>query len=82
MCFINESEFIRSARIKSGLTQSDIANKLGLTSPQMISNAERGLCALPPNKVVAFCDCTKANPRKYMKVKLIDLKAELEAYLR
>ena len=38
---------LRNARIKSGLTQMEIAKKLGYSSSQFVSNWERGE-ALPP----------------------------------
>jgi transcriptional regulator with XRE-family HTH domain len=44
-------EFLQSKRVKSGLSQGDVATKLGYSSPQFISNFERGLCAPPLNKL-------------------------------
>lgn len=41
------AEFLRSKRIAAGLTQADVAGKLGYTSPQFISNWERGLASPP-----------------------------------
>lgn len=38
---------LKDARIKQGFSQRDISTKLGYTSPQFISNIERGLC-MPP----------------------------------
>lgn len=40
-------KFLRAERIKAGFTQGEIANKLGYTSPQFISNIERGLSVIP-----------------------------------
>ena len=34
----------KKLRLKSGLSQRDVANKLGLKSGQYISNFERGIC--------------------------------------
>ncbi|MCM2281688.1 MAG: helix-turn-helix domain-containing protein [Bdellovibrionaceae bacterium] len=39
--------FLKKKRIDAGLTQSEVANELGYSSPQFISNWERGL-ANPP----------------------------------
>ncbi|MGZ3713502.1 MAG: helix-turn-helix domain-containing protein [Bdellovibrionota bacterium] len=44
-------EFLQSKRVKAGLSQGDVASKLGYSSPQFISNFERGLCAPPLNKL-------------------------------
>jgi len=40
-------KFLKQHRVKVGLTQSDVAQRLGYTSPQFISNIERGLCSAP-----------------------------------
>jgi transcriptional regulator with XRE-family HTH domain len=41
------AEFLKDKRVAAGLTQSAVAEKLGYSSPQFISNWERGL-ANPP----------------------------------
>lgn len=38
---------IKNARLLKNLSQGHLAKKLGLTSPQFISNMERGLCGCP-----------------------------------
>lgn len=40
-------EYFQSKRIASGISQKDVAGKLGYSSPQFVSNWERGLCAPP-----------------------------------
>lgn len=42
---------IKTAREAKGLTQSDLAKALGLSSAQFISNIERGVAPLPPHFV-------------------------------
>jgi transcriptional regulator with XRE-family HTH domain len=44
-------DFLRQCREKSDLTQAEVAQKLGYTSPQFVSNWERGL-ECPPMKVL------------------------------
>jgi len=44
---VDLSKFLKEKRIQAGLSQGDVAKKLGYTSPQFISNWERGL-ARPP----------------------------------
>lgn len=39
--------FLQRARVASGISQAEAAKRLGYTTPQFISNWERGL-ALPP----------------------------------
>ncbi len=50
------SEFLKEKRVTAGLTQSEVARKLGYSSPQFVSNWERGL-ANPP--VFVLRDLTK-----------------------
>ncbi len=40
-------EYLREKRVKADLTQGFVAQKMGFTSPQFISNIERGLCSPP-----------------------------------
>ena len=39
--------FFKTARDRAGLTQMMLAKELGYTSPQFVSNWERGLCSPP-----------------------------------
>ncbi len=39
--------YLKRRRIEIGMTQSEVASNLGYSSPQFISNFERGLCAPP-----------------------------------
>ena len=39
--------YLKDKRIDVGLTQSEVAHKLGYSTPQFISNFERGLCSPP-----------------------------------
>ena len=39
--------YLKQRRIRAGLTQSEVAKKLGYSTPQFISNFERGLCSPP-----------------------------------
>ena len=43
--------FLKDARVKAGLQQKDVADALGYTSVQFVSNWERGLRA-PPGKTL------------------------------
>lgn len=44
----NMAKLMKTARKRVGLSQGDLAEKLGFDSGQFISNIERGICALPP----------------------------------
>lgn len=41
----------KTLREKAGLTQRDVADELGYTTPQFISNVERGRCRYPVEKL-------------------------------
>ena len=67
---MRESEFVRKSREKSGLSQLDVAEVMGYTSGQFISNIERGICELPAENVRHFCEITNASPRTYLRIKV------------
>lgn len=46
--------FLKSAREKVGLTQKEVAEKLNLNTVQIISNWERGRCAIPKDRIPAI----------------------------
>ena len=50
----NLGAYLREKRERAGYTQSDIAQKLGYSTPQFISNFERGLCAPPMKNLKTF----------------------------
>jgi transcriptional regulator with XRE-family HTH domain len=39
--------YLKDKRVAANLTQGQVAETLGLESPQFISNIERGKCAIP-----------------------------------
>ena len=45
------NNFIKSLRKQKGLTQQQLASALGYTSPQFVSNWERGV-AFPPANII------------------------------
>lgn len=44
-------KLFKSHREKLSITQRQASDKLGYSSPQFVSNFERGLCALPLKKI-------------------------------
>lgn len=71
-------DFLQARRIKAGLSQGDVATKLGYSSPQFISNFERGLCAPPLNKLKMLVALYDLNGEEVMKLLL----REHERHLR
>lgn len=49
------SELLKKARETSGLSQAQVAKELGYTSPQFVSNWERGLSSPPVPKLKKLC---------------------------
>lgn len=45
------SQYLKKIRTKAGLTQKDLSSILNYSSPQFVSNWERGISA-PPTKVL------------------------------
>ncbi len=70
--------FLQTKRTKIGLSQGDVASKLGYSSPQFISNFERGLCAPPLNKLKLLVQLYDLNGEEVMKLML----KEQEKHLR
>jgi transcriptional regulator with XRE-family HTH domain len=71
-------DFLQSKRVKAGLSQGDVASKLGYSSPQFISNFERGLCAPPLNKLKLLVQLYDLNGDEVLKLML----KEQEKHLR
>jgi transcriptional regulator with XRE-family HTH domain len=71
-------EFLQTKRTKSGLSQGDVASKLGYSSPQFISNFERGLCAPPLNKLKQLVQLYDLNGEEVVRLML----KEQERHLR
>lgn len=72
------SEYLRDARVKSGLSQADLSEQLGYTSPQIVSNWERGLCGAPLDKLYDLSDILKLKRNELLDLLL----SEQEALLR
>lgn len=66
--------YLRMQRLRTGRSQKEIATLCGYSSPQFISNIERGLCAAPPEVLVKMSKEYKINrktlARAYNKINL------------
>jgi transcriptional regulator with XRE-family HTH domain len=54
-------EFLKEARIKSGLSQIEVSKPLGYSSAQFISNWERSLCPPPAASMPEICKILKVD---------------------
>ena len=70
--------FLKDARINSGLTQRDLSDSLGYTSPQYVSNWERGVSSPPMDKLYELVRLLKLNPEEILTI----LQADQEELVR
>lgn len=61
------AEFFKKARENANMTQKEISDKLGYSTPQFISNVERGICLFPMAKVKEFVKVTKCSAKDLKK---------------
>lgn len=59
-------ENIRKRRIELGLTQEDLAKKIGYRSISTIAKIERGINDIPQSKIKAFADALNTTPGELM----------------
>jgi transcriptional regulator with XRE-family HTH domain len=53
------NDYLRQKRVDSGLSQLDVARELGYSSPQFVSNWERGLVSPPLETIAVLVDLYK-----------------------
>jgi transcriptional regulator with XRE-family HTH domain len=74
--------FLRDMRESSDWTQLEVSRKLGYTSPQFISNIERGISVVPLKTLSRMIQLYKADPeqvvnlilesqRRFLKIRLM-----------
>ncbi len=61
-------EFMRVAREAAGLTQAGAAKSLGYSTPQFVSNWERGLCNPPHSELKKLCKLYKLEREDLAKI--------------
>ena len=49
------AQFVSKHRKLKGISQMSLAKKIGYKNGQFISNIERGLCSIPPEKAKVLC---------------------------
>ena len=60
--------FLKEARESAGLTQRTVADALGYTSPQFVSNWERGEALPPMNVLLKLPKLLDLSPRRLLEV--------------
>ena len=57
-------EELKRLRVKAGLKQKEVASKLGYSTPQFISNWERGISSPPVKSIKTLAGIYKTSPEK------------------
>jgi transcriptional regulator with XRE-family HTH domain len=71
------SDYLRQKRVDSGLSQLDVAKVLGYSSPQFVSNWERGLVSPPLETIAVLIDLYKIQPAEVIE----KIMSETQEYL-
>lgn len=56
------------ARIAQDISQAKVADAMGYTSPQFISNVERGLCLMPASRVKDWAKVCKVDWKPFLRM--------------
>ena len=76
------AQFLKEKRVQSGLSQKDVATKLGYSTSQFISNWERGISHPPLNTLRSLSNLYKINPDEMFDVLLKATVAQVEVELK
>ncbi len=75
-------EILKEARIKSGMSQLELAIVLGYSTSQFISNCERGLCSWPLNVIPKVCALLNVPSFKIKQAFLKDYEEYLDSKIK
>lgn len=78
MDFYNLGNYLKKRRVDVGLTQKELANKIGDLNSQFVSNWERGLCAPPGHSFQKIIEILKVDRNELVDVMLIDSRRAIE----
>ncbi|NCN41508.1 helix-turn-helix domain-containing protein [bacterium] len=74
-------KFLKAQRVKAGFTQGEVASRLGYSSPQFISNIERGLSVIPLKTLAVLVSQYKINQELMIKTIMDSQRQILKKYL-
>ncbi|MCB0413568.1 MAG: helix-turn-helix transcriptional regulator [Bdellovibrionales bacterium] len=66
------SDILKQSRNKLNMSQGDLAKTLGYTSPQFISNWERGISSPPLKTICKLVNVLSLDPDEVIEVMLIE----------
>lgn len=61
-------QYLKDVRESANLTQADVSHRLGYTSPQFISNIERGISVAPLKTLARMVNLYKASPDSVVRI--------------
>ncbi len=61
-------DFLKDSRETAILTQAEVSLKLGYSSPQFISNIERGISVIPLKTLAKMVHLYRVNPESVVKI--------------
>lgn len=76
------TKVMTQARISKNLTQGEVAAKLGYSSPQFISNMERGLSKIPPALIPKLSVIYGISAERLVKLRVAQYEKHLSTYVR
>lgn len=79
---VNLADFLKDKRIESGFSQKNISDKLGYSTPQFISNWERGLSQPPISSLKKIADVYKTSADELFEIYLEQTIQDITADLR
>lgn len=80
--FKNLGEHLKKQRTQKGLTQGEVAQALGYSSPQFVSNFERGLCAPPIPKLGTLVKLYRMDSEELINIIVQSYEKELRRELK
>lgn len=74
---VSLSEYLKAARIMKGLTQDELAKKLGYSCAQFVSNWERGQCLPPIGKMKAVSKVLGLDHNDFVDLVMVEKRKEI-----
>lgn len=78
---ITLGNFLKEKRTQSGLSQKDVATKLGYSTSQFVSNWERGISRPPKNAVHVLIKLYDVSLKDFKQAFLEDFKKECDRHI-
>lgn len=77
--FVRLGTLLKEKRIEKGITQMSLARDLGYSSPQFVSNWERGMCSPAFDTLPTVCKILGIPKKEIIEIIIDETRSELEA---